>query len=61
KKQGYDVNDIDGARITFADGWGLLRPSNTQNVIVMRFEAETEKRLNEIRTLIEGKLNEYLK
>ena len=61
KKEGYDVNDIDGARITFADGWGLLRPSNTQNVIVMRFEAESEKRLKEIRGLIEGKLNEYLK
>lgn len=61
KAQGYDVNDIDGARITFSDGWGLLRPSNTQNVIVMRFEAETEKRLKEIQATIEGKLNEYLK
>jgi len=61
KKQGYDVNDIDGARITFSDGWGLLRPSNTQNVIVMRFEAESEKRLGEIRALIEEKVREYLK
>jgi len=60
KEQGYDVNDIDGARITFPDGWGLLRPSNTQNVIVMRFEAENEKRLTEIRTLIEAKIHEYL-
>ncbi len=61
KSQGYDVNDIDGARITFADGWGLLRPSNTQNVIVMRFEAESERRLEEIRSLIEGKVRDYLK
>ncbi len=35
----YPVNDIDGVRIAFPDGWGLLRPSNTQPVLVMRFEA----------------------
>jgi phosphomannomutase/phosphoglucomutase len=50
---GLDVNDIDGARIEFDDGWGLLRASNTSPVLVMRCEAETKKRLNEISKLIE--------
>ena len=45
---------IDGARIEFDDGWGLLRASNTSPVLVMRCEAETRKRLNEIKKLIEG-------
>jgi phosphomannomutase/phosphoglucomutase len=35
----YPVNTIDGVRITFPKGWGLLRASNTQPVLVMRFEA----------------------
>ncbi len=35
----YEVNTIDGVRIAFADGWGLLRASNTQPVLVLRFEA----------------------
>jgi phosphomannomutase/phosphoglucomutase len=35
----YPVNTIDGVRITFPKGWGLLRASNTQAVLVMRFEA----------------------
>lgn len=39
---GYDVNTIDGARIAFPDGWGLVRASNTQPVLVMRFEAGTQ-------------------
>jgi phosphomannomutase / phosphoglucomutase len=51
KSEGYDVNDIDGVRVTFNDGWGLVRASNTQPVLVMRFEAETEKRLGEIKQL----------
>jgi phosphomannomutase/phosphoglucomutase len=42
----YDVVTIDGVRITFADGWGLLRASNTQPVLVMRFEASSEASLN---------------
>lgn len=51
-----NVNDIDGIRIDFGDGWGLVRASNTQPVIVLRFEAKTDARMNEIRTLIEGAL-----
>ena len=57
-KKGYEVVDIDGVRIEFPDGWGLVRASNTQPALVLRFEAETKERLEEIRSLIEGKLEE---
>jgi phosphomannomutase / phosphoglucomutase len=53
RKMGLNVNDIDGARIEFSDGWGLVRASNTQPVLVFRFEAQSQKRLQEIRTIIE--------
>jgi phosphomannomutase/phosphoglucomutase len=49
----YDVIDVDGVRVLFGDGWGLLRASNTQPVIVARYEARTERRLHEIRTIME--------
>jgi phosphomannomutase/phosphoglucomutase len=45
----YRVLDIDGIRVEFGDGWGLVRASNTQPVLVVRFEARTEARLAEIR------------
>jgi len=61
KELKLNVNDIDGARIEFADGWGLVRASNTSPVLVMRCEAETPKRLAEIRKLIETKINELNK
>ena len=54
----YEVIDIDGVRVNFADGWGLLRASNTQPALVTRFEATSEKRLAEIRALFDGKLRE---
>ena len=55
----YDVIDVDGVRILFGDGWGLVRASNTQPVIVMRFEARTEARLAEIQETVTGKLREF--
>lgn len=55
-KKEYKVIDIDGVRIEFPDGWGLIRPSNTQPALVLRFEARTKERLEEIRSLIEGTL-----
>jgi phosphomannomutase/phosphoglucomutase len=55
-KKEYRVIDIDGVRIEFPDGWGLIRPSNTQPALVLRFEARTKERLEEIRSLIEGTL-----
>lgn len=45
----YDVIDVDGVRVLFGDGWALLRTSNTQPVIVARFEARTRERLDAIR------------
>jgi phosphomannomutase / phosphoglucomutase len=49
----HQVVDVDGVRVPFAQGWGLVRASNTQPVLVMRFEATSEKLLNEYRTEIE--------
>jgi len=60
KAEGYDVNDIDGARITFADGWGLIRASNTTPVLVTRYEALTAERMQEIQALVESKIDKYL-
>ncbi len=54
----YKVVDVDGMRVIMDGGWGLLRASNTQPVVVMRFEAASEERLNEIRTEVEGVLRE---
>ena len=58
-EEGYDVNDIDGMRITFKDGWGLCRASNTTPVLVLRYEAETEERLQEIKKLIEDRIEKF--
>ena len=55
----YDVIDVDGVRILFGDGWGLVRASNTQPVLVLRFEARTEERLEEIKSLVVNKLKEF--
>lgn len=52
----YDVIAIDGVRVEFADGWGLARASNTGPHIILRFEAQTEERLAEIRDLVESKM-----
>ncbi len=58
-KQHYQVVDIDGARVEFGDGWGLVRVSNTQPILVLRFEAKTEKRLEEIKNLFREKLSAF--
>jgi phosphomannomutase/phosphoglucomutase len=50
----YPVNTIDGVRITFPKGWGLLRASNTQPVLVMRFEATDEQARDAYRAEVEG-------
>ncbi|MGD8319211.1 MAG: phosphomannomutase/phosphoglucomutase [Gemmatimonadota bacterium] len=50
----HDVIDVDGVRVLFGDGWALLRASNTQPVIVARYEARTEDRLGEIRDEVES-------
>jgi phosphomannomutase/phosphoglucomutase len=55
------VIDVDGARIDFGDGWGLVRASNTTPLLVLRFEADTEERLREIRAIVETKLEEIVR
>jgi phosphomannomutase/phosphoglucomutase len=54
----HDVIDIDGVRVRFGDGWGLVRASNTQPALVLRFEALSAERLEEIRREVEGVLRE---
>lgn len=58
-KEKYSTIDIDGVRILFPGGWGLVRASNTQPVIVVRFEAKTEQRLEEIKNTVMEKLKTY--
>ena len=47
---------LDGLRVTFQDGWGLIRASNTQPALVLRFEATTPDRLQRIRSFVEAEL-----
>jgi phosphomannomutase/phosphoglucomutase len=54
----YKIVDIDGVRVLFEDGWGLVRASNTQPALVLRFEALSESRLLEIRNLVESTLDD---
>jgi len=59
KNDGYDVVDINGARVKFKDGWGLVRASSNLPVLVLRFEAKTKKRLQEIMNLFKEKFVKY--
>lgn len=52
----YKSNDIDGVRVDFGDSWGLVRASNTQPALVLRFEAPSHARLAEVRTIVETAL-----
>lgn len=53
----FRIVDVDGARIVFPDGWGLVRASNTQPVLVLRYEADSPERLDAIRNLVEETLH----
>ncbi|MEO7672827.1 MAG: phosphomannomutase/phosphoglucomutase, partial [Pyrinomonadaceae bacterium] len=55
-----EVITIDGARIIFEHGWGLVRASNTQAILVLRFEADSQQNLDTIRDTVESKVNELL-
>jgi phosphomannomutase/phosphoglucomutase len=55
----YECITVDGVRIRFDEGWGLVRASNTQPVIVMRFEANTTEALNRYKDLVMNKLSEF--
>lgn len=52
-RAGHDIIDVDGVRVLFGDGWGLIRASNTQPILVTRYEARTAERLQEIRGQME--------
>lgn len=56
----YKVNFTDGVRISFQDGWALARSSNTQPVLVLRFESSTEAGLANIRSQVESIVNQYI-
>ncbi|MDM8540535.1 phosphomannomutase/phosphoglucomutase [Desulfococcaceae bacterium HSG9] len=55
-RERYNVIDIDGVRVLFDDGWALVRASNTQPVLVLRFEAMSAERLTEMREMVEAVL-----
>lgn len=59
KSEGYKVIELSGARVVFADGWGLVRPSSNLPQLVLRFEARTPERLEEIQEMFRGILATY--
>jgi phosphomannomutase/phosphoglucomutase len=56
--EGAEINTIDGLRADFEDGWGLVRPSNTTPVLVVRFDAETEEALERIKSIFRRQMLE---
>lgn len=60
-RKDYQVIDIDGARIIFPDGWGLVRASNTQPVLVLRFEADSQAALARIESEVRDVLTKLVK
>lgn len=57
----FKIIDIDGVRLVLDDGWGLVRASNTQPVLVLRFEAETEEALERIQSMVNEDLDRTMK
>lgn len=57
--KGYDVITVDGARVQFEDGWGLVRASNTEPALILRFEAKTKERLDAIRKMFMDELRRF--
>jgi phosphomannomutase len=55
----HNVIDVDGVRVDFGDGWGLLRASNTEPAITNRFEAQTMERARALRDLMMGAVEEF--
>ena len=53
-RKDYPVNEVDGVRVSFSDGWGLVRASNTQPALVLRFEASSEAKCAEYRAFVEN-------
>lgn len=61
KEEGLEVIDVDGARIEFKEGWALVRASNTQPVLVLRFEAENEAFLKQLQERVYSTLEDMKK
>jgi len=64
-RERYPIVDVDGVRVMFQEGgknvgWGLVRASNTGPVLVLRFEADSDKRLAEIKNLVESRLKQIM-
>ena len=60
KEKGFKVIDVDGARVIFDNGWGLIRASNTSPKITIRYEAKTKEDLNQIKEEFEKMLNQVM-
>ena len=58
--ENYKINLTDGIRLSFPDGWALCRSSNTQPVLVLRFEASSKQALHRIQFQVEGIVKKYL-
>ena len=54
--EGGSLTDLDGVRIDFSDGWGLVRASNTMPKLTLRFEADDESSLIRIQDLFKQQL-----
>jgi phosphomannomutase/phosphoglucomutase len=59
KDEGYNVNDINGARVYLDEGWGLVRASSNTPTLVLRFESKTEEGLEKIKKLFKEKLDKF--
>ena len=59
--QPREIIAVDGLRAVFSNGWGLIRASNTQPVLVMRFEAVSDSSLNEIQTMMQDIVHRVIK
>jgi len=60
-KTKFNVIDTDGVRVTFEDGWGLVRSSNTQPILVLRFEATSKEALARIQDMVMQDLSRVMK
>lgn len=59
KNDGYEVNDINGARVKFEEGWGLVRASSNLPVLVLVFEAKTQEVVDKIQNIFHQKMDKY--
>lgn len=61
RNRGLPIIDLDGVRVELPQGWGIVRASNTEPALVMRFEAKDPKGLSEIQNLVQGELKAALR